>query len=125
MMENVWQISVRVLQCWQKGRETGTMTKILEEGRKARLDVRVPPETKQLVERAANLEGMTLTQFTETALVQQARAVIANHERTVLSRRDQERFLALLEEDEGPNEALQRAIDRYLAAGFGPVVIPA
>lgn len=97
----------------------------LEEKRTARLDVRVPSETKQLVERAADLEGMTLTQFTETALVQQARAVIASHERTVLSRSDQERFLALLEDDHGPNEALSRAIDNYLESGFGPATVHA
>jgi len=99
--------------------------KMKEIGRTARLDVRVPPETKQLIERAADMEGMSITQFTETALVQQARAIIASHERTLLSRRDQERFLALLEEDQEPTEALNRAVDRYLEAGFGPVVISA
>jgi uncharacterized protein (DUF1778 family) len=88
-------------------------------GRSARLDVRMPPQTRELVERAADLQGMSLTQFTESAMIEKANTVIAQHEKTVLTRRDQERFLALMEEDNKPNDALAQAIDKYLASDLG------
>ena len=97
-------------------------TKTIKEGRNARLDVRMPPQTRNLVERAADLEGMTLTQFAETAMIQRAGTVIASHEKTLLSRRDQERFLALLEDSPEPTEALTEAVDQYLEMGFGSTI---
>lgn len=93
-------------------------TKILEKGRSARLDVRMPLQKRQMVERAADLDGVSLTQFAETALIQRAQAVIESHEKTLLSLRDQERFLALLDQDTEPIPALLNAIERYQKSGL-------
>lgn len=90
-----------------------------EARRAARLDVRMPAQNRQLVERAAVMEGVSLTQFAETALVERARVVIATHEKTVLSERDMERFLVLLDEDAAPTPVLLRGIERYHKAGLG------
>ena len=95
---------------------------IKEAGRSARFDVRMPRENRQIVEQAAMLEGVSLTQFAEAALVGRARMVIDAHEKTLLSQRDMERFLELLD-DEGeaaePTPALLRGIERYRQAGLG------
>jgi len=88
-------------------------------GRAARLDVRMPHENRQLVERAATIEGVSLTQFVEMALIGRARVVIDAHEKTLLSRRDAERFLSLLDGDAEPTPALVRAIERYQKSGLG------
>ncbi len=94
----------------------------LRKERTARLDVRVPPQTRELVKRAADLQGVSLTQFAESAMVERANSVVAEHEKTVLTRRDQERFLALLDEDNEPNDVLASAIDRYLASDLNRAV---
>lgn len=96
----------------------------IQEGRSARIDLRVPGETKALVERAADLEGKSLTAFVEAVVVERAKSVLEHYETTRHTRRDQEAFLALLDSEEGPSEALTQAIDRYLAVGNEPIILP-
>ena len=93
--------------------------KTMEAGRVARLDVRMPMQNRELVEQAAVLEGVSLTQFAESTLVERARVVIDAHEKTFLSQRDAQRFLALLDEDAEPTPALTRAVERYRKSGLG------
>ena len=79
----------------------------------------MPPQNRRLVEQAAQLEGVSLTQFAETTLVERAKTVIDTHEKTILSQHDAGRFLELLEEDAEPTPALLRAAERYQSAGLG------
>jgi len=54
----------------------------------ARLDVRLDPEQKKLIEEAAALSGGTTSSFVQAALLEKARTVIREHravERMVLS----------------------------------------
>jgi uncharacterized protein (DUF1778 family) len=75
----------------------------------ARLDFRIRPENKELIEQAADLLGMTVTEFADTRLVQIARQVIAEHNITRLTNRDRDVFLAMLEANRAPSAALRKA----------------
>ena len=78
------------------------------------LDVHLPSGLKAVVEQAATHLGQTVSEFAAAALVRTAYDVIQQHERTQLSNRDRDVFLALLEDaDAEPNDALQAAADHY------------
>jgi uncharacterized protein (DUF1778 family) len=65
-------------------------------GRGARLGFRVDGQTKSLVERAAELERRSLTDFCLTALAEAAERAIARHETLTLSERDRRVFFETL-----------------------------
>lgn len=79
----------------------------------ARLDFRVLPEQKNLIEMAAAIFGSSLTEYSVTRLVQQAREDIREHEKTILSDRDRDIFMSIIASDDEPNEAMKRAAKRY------------
>ena len=75
----------------------------------ARIEFRLPPEGKDLIEQAAQLMGLTVTEFASSRLVSFARQIIQEHNITRLTDRDRDIFLAMLEADEEPNAALTQA----------------
>lgn len=78
--------------------------------RTERLDARVTAEEKQMFNRAAELDGKTLSGFVVAKVRTAAREVIREYETMDLTDRDRETLVsALLEEDPQPNAALQRA----------------
>src|SRR5712691_4903485 len=77
--------------------------------REARLGFRVDDRTKGLVERAAELERRSLTDFCLTALTEAARRTIARHQTLVLSERDRQVFFNTLIHPPKPNARLRRA----------------
>jgi len=77
--------------------------------RGSRLGFRVDPHTKELVERAAELQRRNLTDFCLTALTEAAEKAITQHETWVLSDRDRQTFFDALINPPEPNERLQRA----------------
>ncbi|OIQ94280.1 hypothetical protein GALL_237100 [mine drainage metagenome] len=77
--------------------------------RGARLGFRVDDQTKELVERAAELERRNLTDFCLTALTEAAEKTIARHETLTLSVRDRQVFFDTLVNPPKPNERLLRA----------------
>ena len=79
-----------------------------------RLEVRIAPELKATIERAAAALGLTLTDYSISRLVENARADLKQCESVVLSDRDRDLFLTLLSDDGQPNEAMKRAAGRYL-----------
>ncbi|MCC6737770.1 MAG: DUF1778 domain-containing protein [Planctomycetia bacterium] len=80
--------------------------------RTERLDMRLTPEQKDLLERAASLTGQPLTGFALSNLVERAQEIIERSGRTLLSRRDAEKFLKLLEAPPEPVPALKAALRR-------------
>lgn len=78
-----------------------------------RMDVRLAREHKALIQQAADYSGESLTSFTVSTLVREARKVVQEYELLTLSERDRERFIALLDDPPAPNEALQRAAARH------------
>ena len=85
--------------------------------RTERLDFRLSEEHKELLERAAAITGQPLTSFAVSHLLQKARDVIEQHDRTVLNRADWERFLEILDSDEEPSPALIKAAERRARYG--------
>lgn len=83
----------------------------------ARLDFRIAPEHKALIERAANVEGQTVSNFAIATLVRAAQEAIQRGSLTTLSARDSETFLRMLDSDAGPNAALKSAAKRYKERG--------
>lgn len=80
----------------------------------ARINVRLPSELKQTIEQAAAALGQTVSEFTISTVVQEARHVLEVAQVTKLTLRDRDRFLAALDDAEAkPNAALKAAARRY------------
>jgi len=82
----------------------------------ARLDFRVSPEHKALIERAASAQGQTVSSFAIATLLKAAAEAIQSETARTLSARASLRFLAMLEAPGAPNAALKAAAKRYKAA---------
>lgn len=82
---------------------------IAEVRKSERLDVRIRPDAKQIIEQAAHVLGMSTTDFASATLVAEAQSVLDRHQRIVLSNVDRDRFLQALDADEEPNDALVQA----------------
>jgi len=75
----------------------------------ARLDARVSQEQKALIQRAADLQGRSLTDFIVASLQESAKRAIEEHEVIVLSAEARRVFIEALLNPPEPNEALRRA----------------
>lgn len=80
---------------------------------KERVDFRLDPEHKALIERAAAYRGETMTGYAVSTLVREAQRVVREHEVVTLSDRDRDRFLELLDNPPEPTDALRRAAQRH------------
>lgn len=79
----------------------------------ARLEARVSSEVKALLQRAADLEGRTLTDFVVASVQAEAYRVIEQHQKLKLSVEDSEAFVDALLHPQQPNEVLKAAALRY------------
>jgi uncharacterized protein (DUF1778 family) len=79
----------------------------------ARLEARISQETKALVQKAADLEGRTLTDFVVASVQAAAYRVIEHHQTLKLSIEDSEAFVDAILNPPKPNEALKSAALRY------------
>ena len=80
----------------------------------ARINFRLPSELKQIIEQAASELGQTVSDFTVSTLVREAREVLQQTQQTRLSNKDRNLFLKALESvDSKPNKALKAAARRY------------
>src|SRR5438874_290747 len=79
----------------------------------ARLDFRLSQQHKVLIDQAARLAGQSISDFAVSTLVERARRILQENTVTVLSDRDRDIFLAMLDGDAKPNAALRRAAKRY------------
>lgn len=79
----------------------------------ARIEARVSPKQKRLFERAAAIEGITLTDFAISSMQRAATSVVQEHTRIELSERDQRAFVEALLNPPEPNEALRKAAKAY------------
>jgi len=81
--------------------------------RGARLGFRLDEDTKNLIERAAQLSRRKVSDFCVTALVDTARQTIAEHETLVLSEQDRKAFFATLIHPPKPSKRLQSALAEH------------
>ena len=82
----------------------------------ARIEARVSPEQKELFERAAAIEGVTLTDFAISSMQRAAARVVQEHTVMELSLRNQRAFVEALQNPPEPNEALREAAKAYMSA---------
>jgi uncharacterized protein (DUF1778 family) len=78
-----------------------------------RLDFRLSPEHKALIEQAASAQGQTISSFASAALIKAADEVLQNEAARTLSARDSQKFLYMLSASTHPNAALKAAANRY------------
>lgn len=74
-----------------------------------RIEARVTAETKAVIEQAASLEGISITDFVVQAAREAAERTIRSHMVISLSARDSRRFAEALLNPPEPNDALRRA----------------
>ncbi len=82
-------------------------------GRRERLEARISPEQKQLLQRAAAIRGGTLTDFILASAREAAERTIREHDVMTLSVRDSEHFASLALDPPEPGERLRAAAQRY------------
>ena len=89
------------------------MSKTTKSQPSARLEARVSPEIKALWQKAADLEGRTLTDFVIASVQAVACKVIEQHQRLKLDFDDSAAFVNAILNPTQPNEALKAAALRY------------
>lgn len=97
------------------GRASGTTAKERPgtPRQRERLEARLSPEQKALLERAAALEGRSLTDFVVDSAQSAALETIQRHEVIALSARDSLIFAEALMHPPAPNERLRTAARRH------------
>ncbi len=81
--------------------------------RTERLDARVTKEEKRVVETAANLRGISVTDLMRTAITDAANKIIRENEILTLSERERQAFVQALMNPPRPNNAAIAAVRRY------------
>jgi len=81
--------------------------------RTARLEARVTPEQKALIERAAAYEGRSVSDFLVQRAQDAARAVIEEREVVRLSPSQSKAFVEAMLRSPAPNDALRQAAKEY------------
>ena len=77
--------------------------------RQSRLEARISPDVHEILKRAAEIEGRSLTDFVVAAASAAARQTISQTEVLQLSRESSQAFAALLAEPPSPSPAMNRA----------------
>lgn len=78
-----------------------------------RLEARVTAAQKSLIERAAALQGRSVTDFVLTSVQDAARRAIEEHQRLDLSLRDSQTFVEALLNPPAVNDRLRDTVRRY------------
>lgn len=79
----------------------------------ARLEARISPEIKALIQNAADIQGCTITDFVVATVVAEARRAIEQHQTLKLNLEDSEAFVNTLLNPPQPNDSLKSAARRY------------
>ena len=79
----------------------------------AHFDLKISNELRDLIREAASLQGQSVDDYVASALTEMSQRVVQQRGPTVLSDRDRDIFLDLLDSVEEPNEALRQAAKRF------------
>ena len=80
---------------------------------RSRVEFRPTAQQKSLFERAATLEGRSLTGFLIASAEERAHRIIEEHDRIALSEEARAKFIMALLQPPGPNEKLTSLLKRY------------
>jgi uncharacterized protein (DUF1778 family) len=75
-----------------------------------RMDLRIDPEKKDLLRRAAALVGGTMSDFVVRSSLESAEQVLKNHSSITLQNRSFDSFITACENSPEPNQALKAAL---------------
>jgi uncharacterized protein (DUF1778 family) len=78
-----------------------------------RIEAKVTPETKALIQQAADIESSTLADFLSKSAQAAAQQTIANHNILKLNAEDSRAFVEAILNPAEPNEVLKEAARRY------------
>ena len=81
--------------------------------RTERINLRLSETAKQRIERAASVEGKTVSAFIVASALEYANKTIDRHETMSLAREDAIRFFHALDNPPPPNNRLQTALDEH------------
>ena len=81
--------------------------------RAARLDIRLNPQAKEKIERAAVVSHQSVTDFVVTSLLRASEEALERQQMIRLTNRDRDLFLAALESDVQPNRSLRKAAEKF------------
>ena len=79
----------------------------------SQLNLNLSPTLSALLAKADGIRNASLNEFALTALENVAQATVEGIQTIELSDRDRDLFLAALDADSKPNEALRRAMERH------------
>ncbi|MDR7344137.1 uncharacterized protein (DUF1778 family) [Pantoea alhagi] len=77
--------------------------------KKQRIDLRLSPEDKSLIENAASISNLTISQFMLASASARAAEVIEQHQRIVLNEASWKRVTEAISNSPEPNEKLKQA----------------
>ncbi|HEV8638536.1 MAG TPA: DUF1778 domain-containing protein [Chloroflexota bacterium] len=86
---------------------------VVHRHKRERLEARVTPEQKELLQRAAALEGTTVTEFVVSRAQRAAEQTIREHEILTLTARASSAFVEALLSPPAPNQTLRAASEHY------------
>jgi uncharacterized protein (DUF1778 family) len=89
------------------------MATITTPKRTERLDARVTREEKRLIETAATLRGISVTDLMRTSVTDAASKIIRENEVLTLSERERQNFVQTLMNPPRPSQAAIAAVRRY------------
>ena len=89
----------------------------MEANQLERFDIRIPSSTKQMLLKAAEVNGSTLTALVMSAAMDKAREILQAHQQFELNESDWQSFMSVLENPPAPNPELQKAWDEYHSEG--------
>ncbi|MEO0968168.1 MAG: DUF1778 domain-containing protein [Cyanobacteria bacterium J06639_18] len=81
--------------------------------KQTRLDLRINPEHKQLLEEAASLKGLSLSSYVLSNSLEIAKKDIESHQKLILDDEDRDLFLYLIENSPEPCAALRSAMKKF------------
>ena len=81
--------------------------------KRIRLEARISAEDKELLKRAADLQGCSLTEFVVRSAQEAARKAVKEHQMMSLTARDTKAFVKALLRPPAPSKKLKRAAARY------------
>ena len=81
--------------------------------KRSRLEARISAGEKELIKRAADLQGCSLTEFVVRSAHEAAKKAVKEHQIMSLTARDTEAFVKALLKPPVPSKKLKRAAERY------------
>ena|SRR5688572_2728939 len=81
--------------------------------RAARLHIRLNPQAKEKIKRAAVVSHQSVTDFVVTSLLRASEEALEPQQSIRLTNRDRDLFLSALEGEVHPNRALRKAAERF------------